>query len=89
MIVKLLALTACRREEIGGLAWSEIDLDAALISLPGNRTKNHKPFQVPLSGPVASILSAQPRRAGVDFLFGRMGFESWAQGKAALDRRVK
>ena len=89
VIVKLLALTACRREEIGGLTWSEIDLDAALISLPGNRTKNHKPFQVPLSAPAASILSAQPRRAGVDFLFGRMGFKSWAQGKAALDRRVK
>jgi integrase len=39
-IVRLLALTAQRREEIGGLSWTEIDLDRALITLPPVRTKN-------------------------------------------------
>ena len=89
VIVKLLALTGARREEIGRLTWPEIDLDAALISLPGSRTKNHKPFQIPLSPAAVSLLAAQPRRVGVDFLFGRAGFKGWAQGKAALDRRAK
>jgi integrase len=88
-IVKLLALTACRREEIGRLTWPEIDLDAALISLPGTRTKNHKPFQIPLSPSAVSLLATQPPRVGFGFLFGRMGFKSWAQGKAAIDRRAK
>src|SRR5262245_61236181 len=40
-IVRLLILTGCRREEIGALAWSEIDLDAGVITLPATRTKNH------------------------------------------------
>jgi hypothetical protein len=41
-IVKLLILTGCRREEIGGLRWSEFnDLDAGVVTIPGERTKNH------------------------------------------------
>ena len=47
--VKLLMLTACRRNEIGKLSWSEVDLTAAKIDLPGERTKNHKPHRVPLA----------------------------------------
>jgi len=39
-IVKLLMLTAARRDEIASLCWSEIDLDGALITLPPPRTKN-------------------------------------------------
>ena len=41
-IVRLLALTRSRREEIGGLMWSEIDVDEEVISLPGERTKDGK-----------------------------------------------
>src|SRR5262245_15993372 len=39
-IVKLLILTGQRREEIGGLCWSEIDLKQGTITLPLERTKN-------------------------------------------------
>jgi Arm DNA-binding domain len=39
-IVKLLMLTGCRRDEIGGLRWNEIDLEKGLLSLPGERVKN-------------------------------------------------
>jgi integrase len=41
-IVRLLVLTGQRREEIGGLRWSEIDLDRGLIVLPPARTKNKR-----------------------------------------------
>ena len=50
-IVKLLLLTGQRREEIGGLRWSEIDDgDEALIALPSSRTKNSRPhdFRCPI-----------------------------------------
>ena len=47
-IVKLLILTGQRREEVAGMAWSEIDLDKALWSIPASRTKNHRPHDVPL-----------------------------------------
>jgi integrase len=33
-IVKLLILTGCRRDEIGGLGWSELDLDTDTMTLP-------------------------------------------------------
>jgi hypothetical protein len=40
-IVKLLLLTGCRRQEIGGLEWSEIPAGKRQIELPGERAKNH------------------------------------------------
>ena len=36
----MLLLTGCRREEIAGLRWDEIDLDTGVLHLPGVRTKN-------------------------------------------------
>jgi integrase len=34
--------------EIAALRWSEIDFDRGVISLPSERTKNHRPHEVPL-----------------------------------------
>ena len=39
-IIRLLLLTACRRDEIGGLRWSEVDLETGKLLLPKDRTKN-------------------------------------------------
>ena len=47
-IVRLLMLTGCRRDEIGSLQWSEIDLGAKTITLPATRTKNSQAHVVPL-----------------------------------------
>ena len=89
-IVKLLVLTGARREEIGALLWSEIDLGRATIALPASRTKNNRPHEIPLSAPALAILEAQPRREGRDYVFGtRHGFNGWAAGKASLDRRAE
>src|SRR5271170_5729321 len=38
-IVRLLILTGQRREEVGGMLWSELDLDAALWTIGKDRTK--------------------------------------------------
>ena len=38
-IIRLLLLTACRRDEIGGLRWSEVDLETGKLLLPKDRTK--------------------------------------------------
>ena len=46
IIVQLLLLTGQRRDEIGGLRRSEIDLDKAVISLPSERTKNKRPHDI-------------------------------------------
>ena len=46
-VIKLLILTGCREDEIGELAWSEIDGDG--INLPAERCKNGHAHTVHLS----------------------------------------
>jgi integrase len=95
-ILKLLILTGARRNEIGGLCWSEVDLDNALITLPPARTKNGREHLIPLSKPALAILQAQPRRTNPDGtprdnIFGTglgRGFQDWSGSKADLDARI-
>src|SRR5262249_1680033 len=51
VIVKLLLLTGARRDEIGSLRWSEVNLDEATITLPLARTKSRREHIIPLSRP--------------------------------------
>src|SRR5262249_43943901 len=69
-IVRLLMLTAARREEIGGLRWSEIDIDRATLRISGERTKNHRELLLPLPPFAMAIIEAIPRREGRDLVFG-------------------
>jgi integrase len=94
-IVKLLALTGARRDEIGALRWSEVDLKRALITLPSQRTKNKRPHEIRLSSAALRILTAQPRRLLPDgsprdhiFGFGTGGFSGWSKAKRELDERI-
>jgi integrase len=94
-IVRLLILTAQRREEIGSLRRSEIDWDRGLIVLPAERTKNRRLHELPLSSAVRSILERQPSRknddgSGRDLIFGygNGGFSGWSNCKAVLDKRI-
>jgi integrase len=87
-VVRLLALTGQRRDEIGGLRWQEVDFDQAAISLPAERTKNGRPHDVPLSAAALSILKARPRLAGREHIFGANGFAGWSNCKVLLDARI-
>ena len=83
-IVRLLLLTGQRRDEIGRLQWSEVDLDRKLIVLAPARTKNSRSHELPLSTQALAILVRQAKRT--EFVFSKaMG---WAKAKAALDQRV-
>jgi integrase len=59
VIVKLLVLSGQRREEVGGMRWSELGLDRALWSLPPERTNNKRPHNVPLAELVVMYLKAR------------------------------
>jgi integrase len=89
-IVRLLILTGQRREEVGGMLWSEIDLDKRLWSIGGSRTKNGRPHDVPLSSPAIEILQTVESRDGRSLLFGagKGAFGGWSRAKAALDTRM-
>ncbi len=88
-IVRLLILTGQRREEVGGILWSEIDFDKRLWSIASDRTKNARPHEVPLSQPALDILGARPRVDGRALVFGLRGpFSGWSKAKEALDQRM-
>ena len=89
-IVRLLTMTGQRREEVGGMRWSELDLDAAHWTIPGDRTKNGLTHEVPLSPAAVSILNGMVRRRGRDLVFGagEGPFAGWSNCKAALDSRI-
>ena len=93
-IVKLLMLTGCRREEIGGLLWSEIDFDEALIKLPPSRVKGGREHIVPLAPIAIATLDGQPRRvkpdgSKEDLVFGHdgRGWRNWSFCKGQLNAR--
>jgi integrase len=90
-VVKLLILTGCRRQEIGGMAWGELDADAGTWTLPAERSKNGRAHTLPLPPAAWCIINGVPHMVGRDQLFGdraARGFSAWAQGKAGLDRRL-
>jgi integrase len=87
-IVRLLILTAQRREEIGSLRWSEVDFERGLIVLPPARTKNKRLHELPLSNAARAILKQQPRRRDLIFGRGKGGFSGWSDCKATLDQRM-
>ena len=68
-IVRLLILFGARRQEVGGMRWSEIDLDAGTWRLPKERSKNGREHVIALPPEALAILSSTPRRAD-DHLFG-------------------
>jgi integrase len=89
-VVRMLLLTACRREEVGEMEWSEISGDTWTIPAAryktGQKTGDHT---VPLTPHVQSILSAQPRKG--PFVFSRLGkgpFTGWSKDKVKLDKRI-
>ena len=87
-ILRLLILSACRREEVAAMAWSELE-DSTWI-VPGVRTKNGLPHELPLPPAALAILAGVARRDERDLVFGsRSGpFSGWSKAKAELDVRM-
>jgi integrase len=89
-IVKLLILTGCRRTEIGGMRWSELDLERGLFTVPASRAKNKRAHTLPLPSLALDVIAAVPRMATRDQLFGVRGadgFSRYVDGKREIDER--
>jgi len=89
-IVRLLILTGCRRQEVGGMRWSELDAERGMWTIPGERSKNKKPHILPLPPAAWKIIDTVPHMAHRDHLFGARaaGFAGWDDGKRKLDERL-
>lgn len=75
--LRFLILTAARSGEVRGATWGEMDMEAALWTIPGTRMKAGKTHVVPLSAGALSILLAMKGertvRAGEIVFPGNLG----------------
>lgn len=90
-IVRLLILSGCRRDEIGSLKWSEIDLGAGTLTIAAERSKNRRAHCLTLPPMALRILESIPRRDGRDYVFGQRGggFARWGWHTTALRDRLR
>lgn len=88
LIVRLCLWTGTRRGEPGGMAATE--LTGNLWTVPGERTKNHRPLTLPLPRQAVAAVVGWQEPTERDLLFGRgpNGFQGWSQSKRRLDDRI-
>jgi integrase len=83
-VVRLLVLTAARRDEIGSLRWAEIHGDE--IRLPSERSKAGEPRIIPLSPAAAELIKTLPRTGEHVFTTnGTAAVSGWSKAKRMLD----
>jgi len=87
-LVKILLLTGQRRDEVGKMRWSELDLDGKTWTLPRERAKNGMAHVVPLSEPALAIITALPRIGASDYVFtvtGKTAVSGFSNAKDRID----
>ena len=85
-IVEMLALTGQRRDEVGRMAWVDLDLEKGLWVVSGKHAKNGKPHTVHLSHPALALLSRTPQTSDLVFSANSTTlFQSYSKAKTRLD----
>jgi integrase len=89
--LEFLILTAARSGEVLGAKWPEVDLDAAVWTVPAERMKAAKEHRVPLSPRAVTLLKAQRETKMNDFIFPgeKKGAPLSSMAFAMLMRRMK
>ena len=88
-IVRLLATTGQRREEVAGMAWSELSRDLTTWTIPAARMKSDHSHIVPLSTAAQEALAGLKRGAGLVFPSGAAKpFAGWTKAKIRLDETI-
>ena len=87
-LVRLLLLTAQRRDEVAGMRWSEVSADMATWTIPAGRAKNGAAHVVHLAPEARAVLAGVPRFAGGDLVFtttGKTAVSGYSKAKARMD----
>lgn len=69
LAVEVIILTAARTSEVFNMEWTEVDLDAALWSVPAARMKAGKPHEVPLSTRAVEVLRKMAELGTTGYVF--------------------
>lgn len=88
---RLLLLTAQRREEVGGIRWSELNLTNNTWTIPKERAKNGKEHLVHLSPQALAVIATIARVEDCPFLFsgnGTTSIKGYSKAKERLDAKM-
>ncbi len=95
-VFKLLLLTAQRRDEVGGMKWTEIDLDKRTWTLPRSRAKSDRGHEVHLSDAAIEVLRSLPQSSsganGRDLVFtvtGTTAVSGFGNAKQRMDAAMR
>jgi integrase len=67
--LRFLILTGGRTGEVTGARWDEIDMKAAVWTVPSSRMKSKREHRVPLSEAALDVLRSLPRTDGAEHVF--------------------
>jgi integrase len=87
-MIRLLLLTGQRRGEVAGMRWREIDLDAALWTIPAERMKGGRAHAVPLAPMALDLVRSLPRFALGDAVFSTTDGASSVNGFGRTRERI-
>ncbi|MDB5585082.1 MAG: phage integrase family protein [Devosia sp.] len=85
-LIRMLILSAQRRDEVARLPWSELDLVAKKWTIPSERAKNGLAHLVHLSPPMLAELARLPSDREFVFSRGLAPVGDYSDAKAQLDR---
>jgi integrase len=88
--VKLLLLTAQRREKVAAMRWQDVSVDG-VWSVPNGEREKGTGGDLQLPEPALDIIRARPRFASNPYVFAGRGdshFSGYSKAKAALDASV-
>jgi hypothetical protein len=87
-VLRLLLLTGCRLREVAEMRRDEVADDMSMLRLPGSRTKNGRPHDVPLPPLARDILAGVRRIENCEYVFstnGRTPVSGFSKIKQRLD----
>jgi integrase len=88
-VVRLLLLTAQRRDEVAHMRWGEVAPDLAVWFIPKERLKSGRAHVVHLAPEARAVLAGVPRLDGRDLVFSTNGLRpvsGFTKAKERLDR---
>ncbi|MHA6289133.1 tyrosine-type recombinase/integrase [Maricaulis sp. CAU 1757] len=85
-IIRLLAVTGARRQEIEALQWSEVDQERGVLRLGDSKTGAKV---IPLAPAARLILSETPRIKGARYVFPAASGDSHYQGLGKVWREIR
>jgi integrase len=89
-LLKLLLLTGCRLNEASGIRRSELSDDLATWSIPSSRTKNRRPFVLPLPPLARELIATVPTTGDLVFTTDAAHpVSGWSKIKNRLDAAMR